>query len=511
VVALDTGAPVRRAQVRVTAQNVRDARLATTDAQGRFEIRELAAGRYTMTASKGGFVTLQYGQRRPGESGTPLELADGQVLDKLLIGLPRGSVIGGRVTDEFGEPVANAVVTALQYAYRGGARRIVPAGARDTTDDQGHYRLFGLPPGDYFVSANLRTGEVTDPGDEAFGFAPTYFPGTPSPAEAGRVRVELAQENNSVSFGLIATRLVRVSGQVISSMGGPPPGGTVVLRPPGNARGVAGFMEGGGARIDATGAFRIANVAPGRYQLEARTGARGSGEFGRLDITVGAEDVAGVTLVTASAGRLSGTVVTDTGEPLPASSQPVRVVAPPAFPDAAPAGGGAGTGAVSGTGAFELGNITEPRVVRVNAPQGWMLKAVTLDGQDVTDVPLDVPPGQHVAGLRVVITRKVGTAAGMVVDARQQPVLDATVVWFPVDEGLRAFQSRFTRTARPDQEGHFRITALPPGDYLAVALQGLEDGQASDPEFLASIEGLATRVAMEEGETKEVTLALRQR
>jgi len=511
VVALDTGAPVRRAQVRVSAQNVREARLATTDADGRFEVRELAAGRYTMTASKGGFVTLQYGQRRPGESGTPLELADGQVLDKLLIGLPRGSVISGRVTDEFGEPVANAAVMALRYAYAGGARRIVPAGARDTTDDQGHYRLFGLPPGDYFVSASLRTGDVTDPGDEPSGYAPTYFPGTPNPSAAERVRLALAQENNSVSFGLIATRLVRVSGQVISATGGPPPGGAVVLMPPDSARGPAAFRQGGGGRIDATGAFRIANVAPGRYQLQARTGLRGAGEFARMDITVGADDVAGITLVTAPAGRVSGTVVTDTGEPPPSASQPIQVVARPATPDAPPGIGGSGPGRISAGGTFELDAITDPRVIRVNAPQGWMLKAVTLNGQDVTDAPLDVAPGQHVTGLRVVITRKVGTLTGTVVDQRQQPVLDATVVLFPADENLRTFQSRFTRTARPDQQGNFRITPLPPGDYLAVALQGLEDGQAGDAEFLAGIEDLATRVALDDGEAKAMTLALRQR
>ena len=37
-----------------------------------------------MTASKGGFVSLQYGQRRPSESGTPIELGDGQTLDKIV-------------------------------------------------------------------------------------------------------------------------------------------------------------------------------------------------------------------------------------------------------------------------------------------------------------------------------------------------------------------------------------------------------------------------------------------
>ena len=139
VVAADSGAPIRRAQVRVSGVGLRESRVATTDAQGRFEVRELAAGRYTLTASKGGFVTLQYGQRRPGESGTPLELGDAQTLDKVIVGLPRGSVITGRITDEFGEPVVNAAVTAWHYAFVGGTRRLVrpgpatPPTTRDST------------------------------------------------------------------------------------------------------------------------------------------------------------------------------------------------------------------------------------------------------------------------------------------------------------------------------------------------------------------------------------------
>ena len=189
IVAADNGSPIRRAQVRVTSPDAREGRVATTDAQGRFEIKELPAGRYTMTASKGGFVSLQYGQRRPSESGTPIELGDGQTMDKLAIALPRGSVLGGRITDEFGEPVANASVSAWRYGYRG-RRAAHDAGAgrtsRDTTDDQGHFRLFGLPPGDYYVSATLRSGgpEVTDPMGELSGYAATYFPGTPNVAEA---------------------------------------------------------------------------------------------------------------------------------------------------------------------------------------------------------------------------------------------------------------------------------------------------------------------------------------
>ena len=125
IIAADNGSPIRRAQVRVTSPDAREGRVATTDAQGRFEIKELPAGRYTISASKAGFVSLQYGQSRPTESGTPLELGDGQTIEKITIGLPRGSVLGGRITDEFGEPVANASVTAFRYAFVGGARRMV--------------------------------------------------------------------------------------------------------------------------------------------------------------------------------------------------------------------------------------------------------------------------------------------------------------------------------------------------------------------------------------------------
>jgi len=512
VVAADTGTPIRRAQVRVSAQNVREARITITDGQGRFEIRNMAAGRYTLTASKGGFVTLPYGQRRPGASGTPLELAEGQALDKLMVGLPRGSVIGGRITDEFGEPLVNAAVTALRYAFVGGARRLVPAGARDTTDDQGSYRLFGLPPGDYLVSATLRAAEVTDASSDLSGYAPTYFPGTSSPAEAQRVRLALAAENANVSFGLIATRLVRISGQVISATGGPAGGGTVMLTAAEGAGQGRAIMQGGGARIEPTGAFRMSNVAPGRYLLQARTGPRGSGEFARMELSVGRDDVDGITLVMVPAGYLSGAVVTDNGAPLPTSGA-VQVTTRPASPDAVaigPGGGGA-SGRVSPEGYFEVGNITEPRFIRVNAPQGWTLKSVLLNNEDIIDVPLDVPPGQHVTGVKVVLTKQISTVTGTVTDARKQPVLDATVVLFPVDERLRGYQSRFIRSARPNQQGTFSITATPPGEYLAVAVQALEDGQSGDPEFLASIEPFATRLTMEEGESKTVNLELKAR
>jgi hypothetical protein len=518
IVAADNGSPIRRAQVRVTSPDAREGRVATTDAQGRFEIKELPAGRYTLSASKGGFVSLQYGQRRPSESGTPIELGDGQAIDKITIGLPRGSVLGGRITDEFGEPVANASVTAWRYAYAGGTRRMMPAGqnGRDTTDDQGHYRLFGLPPGDYYVSATLRTGgpEVTDPMGELSGYASTYFPGTTNAADATRVSLAVAQENTTINFGLIATRLVKVSGQVLMSDGAPASNGLVMLLPSAatGRPGLAMQQGGNGNRIDANGTFRLSNVAPGRYQVQARAGGR-EFELARMELTVGAEDVDGLTMVTAPGAIANGSVVSDTGEPFDFKPQQLQIAARPASPDAGgPAGPGMAGARVADDWTFSLRNLSDAVLIRTGSPQGWSLKSVMVSGQDVTDTPVEFPAGQTISGMLIVLTKKIASLSGLVTDGKGNPVLDATVIVFPNDDKLWTYQSRFIKAARPDQDGRYQVTGLPgPGSYLAVALQGLEDGQAGDPEFLASVKDLGTKFELGEGETKAVDVKLSER
>jgi hypothetical protein len=514
VVAADTGAPIRRAQVRVGAPEAQETRITTTDEQGRFELKELVGGRYTVTASKGGFVTLQYGQRRPGERGTPVDLPAGQTIDKVTIGLPRGSVIAGRIVDEFGEPLTGAQVSVLRYAYVNGTRQLRPAGQSDRTDDQGAFRVFGLSPGEYYVTATLRDDRgprmlARDDDAPSSGYAPTYFPGTTSAADAQRVVVNLGEEVNGVAFGLTLVPLARVSGRVIAPLGATP-SGPIMAMPDGGGRIDGGGMRTGAIRAD--GSFEIAGLAPGRYVLQAGRGRRPSNDLvGRASVVVAGANVENVTIALTTPAVASGRIEADTGAPPGFRAAQVRISAQ-AVADVAPmAFGGGGAGTVADDYSFEVRGMSGPSHLRVTAPSGWYLKRIVLDGDDVTDTPLAFEPGSQLAGLRVVLTQSAATVSGSVRDDRGAAVLDATVVVFPDDETLWRPQSRFIRTARPDTSGRFDLTGMPGSSaYRVIAVQGLEDGQAFDPEFLTSVRDRAERLALAEGEAKNIDLRLRQ-
>jgi hypothetical protein len=314
-----------------------------------------------------------------------------------------------------------------------------------------------------------------------------------------------------VHFGLIATRLVRVSGQVIMSNGAPATNGNVMLVPMSSSGGRAMIMQQGGAgnRIDRDGTFRLPNVAPGRYQLQTRAMANQTVELARLDLVVGGEHVEGLTLVTAPGATITGSVVSDTGEAFDFRPSQFQVSARSASPATQGLGPGGGGSRVGDDFTFTIRNVSDAVVIRTSTPQGWQLKSVSVSGQEITDTPMEFPPGQTVSGVQVVMTKKIASLSGAITDARGNPVLDATVVVFPANDRLWTFQSRFIRAARPDQDGRYRISSLPsPEQYLVVAVQGLEDGQAGDPEFLASVRDAAAKFELAEGETKAVDVKL---
>ena len=508
ILTADTGTPVRRAQVRAAMANNRDTRLVTTDEQGNFEFRDLAGGRWNVIASKAGFVTMRFGQRRSFEAGRPIEVADAQVMERVNFSLPRGAAITGRLLDEFGDPMARARVQALRYQLVQGTRRLTPIGVTAQTDDTGAFRLWGLMPGEYYVSALLRALPVDDPND-SIHYAPTYYPGTGSVTEAQPVSLDIGAEA-SISFALMPVRTARVSGRALSSTGGPLSNGRVMLLAA-DSPGVAAAAFGAAGRVGQDGAFAIPNVAPGSYTLTALSGAgRNAGpdsERGSAPITVTGENLTGITVTTSRGAVLTGTVGAEWGS---SAQPPVRGLQVTAQPVPFERGLGSRPARVDADGTFTLTNLFGPSLIRVSglSPE-WIVDAIVVAGSDVTDTPYDFQPNELIERAEIVLTDRITQVSGTVLNGDGMPASDVTVVVFPDDERKWAPPSRYVKSARPDQQGLIKIVGLPPDDrYLAVAVDYLEEGGAADPEFLSLIRNRATRFSLEDGASATVDLTL---
>src|SRR6266536_852996 len=117
VTSAETGQPIRKATVRISAPDIRENRSVSTDNEGRYEFKDVKAGRYTVSASKGSYVNLAYGQTRPFDAGKPIEIKDGQIVERVDFSLPHGGIITGRILDEFGDPLSDVQVSAMRYQF----------------------------------------------------------------------------------------------------------------------------------------------------------------------------------------------------------------------------------------------------------------------------------------------------------------------------------------------------------------------------------------------------------
>jgi Carboxypeptidase regulatory-like domain len=127
VFASESGRPLRRARIQVNSPQLGgEGRTTSTNAEGRYEIKDLPAGRYTITVTRSGYLRLSYGQRRAFEQGKPFDLVDGQRADDVDFSLPRMSLITGRILDEANEPISGVRVWAMRPVYFEGRRRLVP-------------------------------------------------------------------------------------------------------------------------------------------------------------------------------------------------------------------------------------------------------------------------------------------------------------------------------------------------------------------------------------------------
>jgi protocatechuate 3,4-dioxygenase beta subunit len=518
VVAADTGGPLTLATITASAPGLAESRSISTNSEGRYELRSLPAGRYTLSVSHSGYLRLEYGQRRPFELGKPIDVAEATVVDDIDFVLPRMSVISGRITDEEGEPLAGAMISVMQSSAEE-HRRLTPTGGFLQTDDSGAYRITGLSPGTYAVLADAggATWTTAEGGvTRASGYAPTYFPGVSNPGAARLVTVGLGEEAPNTDFSLVPSRLATITGTVIDSRGQPVVNNTIAVVRQLAGRILVAPLAGG--RTNAQGTFTLPNVAPGEITLIVGSqgsivaGASGVPEAAIETVVVDGADMS-LVLTTSEGWSASGRVVSSAG--------PLSVaVASRLFVGTAPVlnalrgiriggVGGPDPGRVDEDGTFLVTGVFGPvRLAVSGLPDGWALNEILYEGRNVLGKPVDVRDGSRASGVQIVLSNRLTMVSGQVTDGGGTPPANCTVVVF-ADDAERWFPgSRFVRAVRPDARGRYEIKGLPPAGYFAVAVDYVTEFMWNDPDYLESFRGRAVRFTLGDGEPQTIPLKL---
>ena len=503
VTALDSGTPLRGVEVRARAVNGRENRLVTTDADGYFVISDLSPGEWQLTASKAGFISQQADQDRPFDASQPLTLTAGTI--DVSFALRRAGAIAGRIVDEFGEPLAGVKMQALRSTMQRGRRTLAPVGAGDQTDDNGTYRLYGLPPGEYYVGGSLRLAPVENLVIDAAGSVPTYYPGVTSIADAQRVILAVGDEPENVSFTVPHLRPVNVTGRVISTSGEIVRDASIELLSTTDVN-VNGMPIGYGGVVNGDGTFRIRNVTAGSYAVHCVHVKEGTQdvEQGYVPITVDTSDVTDVVVPLVRPAIIDGVVVIEGTATLAAnlrwsvvaaSTRDTHVEMSVVMP---------------GTRRFRV-RASGPTMVRIDqALPNVMVKSIEIGGRDVADTVIDLPGGLTYDA-RVVLTDRVTELIGHVSTDRT-PARRVPVVVFVDDPAKRVYGSRYVQVTRTDADGAFRLRALPPDSrYRVVALNYLDEDEQWDPEFPERVRAAAATVSIADGERKAIDLTLTAR
>jgi hypothetical protein len=143
-------------------------------------------------------------------------------------------------------------------------------------------------------------------------------------------------------------------------------------------------------------------------------------------------------------------------------------------------------------------------LLRANVPRPWMIKSVSWNGKDYTNIAFDASSGGEFGGVTMTLTNRVATIMGTARDERGLPSDAAAVIVFPVetagwsDYGLTPPR---LKSVLSGQGGQFKVTSLPAGDYFVIGVTPDQLDAWHDPAFLARAAGTAVRVHVDWGET----------
>jgi hypothetical protein len=137
-----------------------------------------------------------------------------------------------------------------------------------------------------------------------------------------------------------------------------------------------------------------------------------------------------------------------------------------------------------------------------------MVKAILHNGVDVAGKPIETANGGTLPGVEILLSDRLTSVSGQLIDDAGAAQTAGTVLVYSADPERWFEGSWFVRAVRPDQQGRYEVKGLPAGEYLAVALDYVQDRMWNDAEYLESLRGHAQKVTLRDGESQTVPLKL---
>ena len=501
--------------------------MVTTASDGRFAFKDLNAGTYRVMVVANGYARQEYGQRIVNGQGTPVYLSTGHELRDLTIRLSPTGAVSGRILDESGQAAVDAPVQLLRVVYNPQGKTYQALGSA-AANDRGEHRLYGIPPGNYYLNVGNGPGLLRRPGQAGFGnpgsiatYAVSFYPGVADLSQAALIEVKSGGEIIA-DMRVERQRMYRVRGRIIDSRTGQPPTMADVSLSYRSLSGGGGSFSSGPSYDPASGAFELQNVIPGQYIIQAqipetnpfvrptdaaafaaRAAAVAARPSAQVPLSVTNADIEGLLLTITVPASVSGRVTLE-GSALSALPNIDRIrVTFRASQDgfANPAGTQPTGSPVTADGTFQVEGLREGTYLAsiLGIPPGFYVKSARLDGTDILSDVFKFS-GSASGRLDIVVSSGAAQINGAVTNAKGLPVPGVQAILVPVQRN----RPDLYRMADTDQNGRFTMTGITPGEYRLFSWEAIEPYRYLDPDFLKRFESDGRAIHIAESSTQTI-------
>jgi hypothetical protein len=383
--------------------------------------------------------------------------------------------------------------------------------SEEESNDLGEFRLYGLTPGRYYISAeepawNHVVGErefssdTKNAGEK--GYTRIYYPSALDPGKASPLVVKEGEEIPSIDFLMKEFAVYRIRGRVLNlvTKHGTRNAQVLLLR---RNQGTDWIGLSDNNLLKSDGSFDIPEVAPGEYTVIAMLFDEEKMYSAQQDVDVVSADVDGL-LLTVSAGVMILGRVNWEGKPGLARDE----VSVYLESEQSKFGIGSKSANADESWQFALKEVADGtyKVGLRGLSKDCYIKEMRYGEAVLPDTEF------HVKGaggdLEIAVSCQGARVDGSVLNADSLPAAGAWAVAIP-EENKRKFL-RLYKSALTDQYGHFEIHGLAPGKYKLFSWQGVEEDAWQDPEFLKEYEGKGEDLEVKDGDQKSMELKLIQ-